>query len=70
MGHAGAAGPAPGVVAEMSAEPGATAEELLAFSDKIIAAVQERFGVTLEREPTTLSPHRATPRPGAVPGGR
>jgi UDP-N-acetylmuramate dehydrogenase len=54
----------------LTTEPGATAEELLAFSEKIIAAVQERFGVTLEREPTTLSAYRPTPRPGAVPGSR
>ncbi|HEX2073941.1 MAG TPA: hypothetical protein VHF92_09160 [Geodermatophilus sp.] len=40
----------------MTTEPGATTEELLAFSEKIIAAVQERFGVTLEREPTTIQP--------------
>jgi UDP-N-acetylmuramate dehydrogenase len=55
----------------LTTEPGATAEELLAFSEKIIAAVQERFGVTLEREPTAVTPsaHRPTPRPGAVPDG-
>ncbi len=40
----------------LTTEPGATAEELLAFSEKIIAAVQERFGVTLEREPTAIRP--------------
>jgi UDP-N-acetylmuramate dehydrogenase len=53
----------------LTTEPGATAEELLAFSEKIIAAVQERFGVTLEREPTAITPsaYRPTPRPGAVP---
>jgi UDP-N-acetylmuramate dehydrogenase len=55
----------------LTTEPGATAEELLAFSEKIIAAVQERFGVTLEREPTAITPsaHRPTPRSGAVPDG-
>jgi UDP-N-acetylmuramate dehydrogenase len=55
----------------LTTEPGATAEELLAFSEKIIAAVQERFGVTLEREPTAITPsaYRPTPRPGAVPDG-
>jgi UDP-N-acetylmuramate dehydrogenase len=37
----------------LTTEPGATAEELLAFADKVVAGVQERFGVTLEREPTT-----------------
>jgi UDP-N-acetylmuramate dehydrogenase len=46
---------------------GATAAELLAFADRIAATVRERFGVTLEREPTTPSPYRATPRPRAVP---
>lgn len=40
----------------LTTEPGATAAELLAFSDRIIATVQERFGVTLEREPTTVHP--------------
>ncbi|SHN82396.1 UDP-N-acetylmuramate dehydrogenase [Geodermatophilus obscurus] len=40
----------------LTTEPGATAEELLAFSEKIITAVQERFGVTLEREPTAIRP--------------
>ena len=40
----------------LTTEPGATAEELLAFSEKIIAAVQERFGVTLKREPTAIRP--------------
>jgi UDP-N-acetylmuramate dehydrogenase len=55
----------------LTTEPGATAEELLAFSEKIIAAVQERFGVTLEREPTAITPsaYRPTPRPGAIPDG-
>jgi UDP-N-acetylmuramate dehydrogenase len=55
----------------LTTEPGATAEELLAFSEKIIAAVQERFGVTLEREPTAITPsaYRPTPRQGAVPDG-
>jgi UDP-N-acetylmuramate dehydrogenase len=56
----------------LTTEPGATAEELLAFSEKIIAAVQERFGVTLEREPTAITPsaYRPTPQPGAVPDVR
>ena len=40
----------------LTTEPGATAEELLAFSEKIVAAVQERFGVILEREPTVPRP--------------
>ena len=39
----------------LTTEPGATATELLAFADRIVAAVREQFGVTLEREPTALS---------------
>ena len=35
-------------------EPGATAAELLAFADRIVATVQQKFGVTLEREPTAV----------------
>jgi UDP-N-acetylmuramate dehydrogenase len=35
---------------------GATAAELLAFADKVVATVRERFGVTLEREPTAVRP--------------
>jgi UDP-N-acetylmuramate dehydrogenase len=38
----------------LTTEPGATASELLAFADRIVATVQERFGVTLEREPTAV----------------
>ncbi|RBY93028.1 UDP-N-acetylmuramate dehydrogenase [Blastococcus sp. TF02A-30] len=40
----------------LTTEPGATAAELLAFSDRIVATVRERFGVTLEREPTAVRP--------------
>ena len=40
----------------LTTQPGATATELLAFADRIVAAVQEQFGVTLEREPTAVSP--------------
>ncbi|MBN1094096.1 UDP-N-acetylmuramate dehydrogenase [Blastococcus sp. TML/M2B] len=40
----------------LTTEDGATAAELLAFADRIIATVQERFGVTLEREPTAVRP--------------
>jgi UDP-N-acetylmuramate dehydrogenase len=40
----------------LTTEDGATAAELLAFADRIVAAVQERFGVTLEREPTAVRP--------------
>jgi UDP-N-acetylmuramate dehydrogenase len=40
----------------LTTEPGATAEELLAYADKVVAGVQERFGVTLEREPTAVRP--------------
>jgi UDP-N-acetylmuramate dehydrogenase len=51
----------------LTTEPGATAAELLAYADRITAVVRERFGVDLAMEPTTPSPYRATPRPGAVP---
>jgi len=40
----------------LTTEPGATATELLAFADRIVATVQEQFGVTLEREPTAVRP--------------
>jgi len=40
----------------LTTEPGATAAELLAFADRIVATVQERFGVRLEREPTAVRP--------------
>jgi UDP-N-acetylmuramate dehydrogenase len=40
----------------LTTEPGATAQELLAFADRVAASVQERFGVTLEREPTAVRP--------------
>ena len=39
----------------LTTEPGATAEELIAFSERVVAAVRERFGVTLEREPTVVA---------------
>jgi UDP-N-acetylmuramate dehydrogenase len=38
----------------LTTEPGATATELLAFADRIVATVQETFAVTLEREPTAV----------------
>jgi UDP-N-acetylmuramate dehydrogenase len=38
----------------LTTEPGATATELLAFADRIVARVQEQFGVTLTREPTAV----------------
>jgi UDP-N-acetylmuramate dehydrogenase len=38
----------------LTTEPGATAEELLAFAEKVVAGVQERFGVTLVPEPTAV----------------
>jgi UDP-N-acetylmuramate dehydrogenase len=38
----------------LTTEPGATATELLAFADRIVAAVRDQFGVTLEREPTAV----------------
>jgi UDP-N-acetylmuramate dehydrogenase len=40
----------------LTTEPGATAGELLAFADRIVATVRETFGVTLEREPTHVRP--------------
>jgi UDP-N-acetylmuramate dehydrogenase len=40
----------------LTTEPGATAGELLAFADRVVATVQEKFGVTLEREPTHVRP--------------
>ncbi|MDK3255668.1 UDP-N-acetylmuramate dehydrogenase [Blastococcus capsensis] len=51
----------------LTTEDGATAAELLAFAEKVVATVQEKFGVTLDPEPTTPSPYRATPPPAAVP---
>ena len=38
----------------LTTEPGATAGELLAFADRIAAAVRDRFGVLLDREPTAV----------------
>jgi UDP-N-acetylmuramate dehydrogenase len=38
----------------LTTEPGATATELLAFADRIVATVQEKFGVALDREPTAV----------------
>ncbi len=40
----------------LTTEDGATAAELLAFADRIVATVAERFGVRLEREPTAVRP--------------
>jgi UDP-N-acetylmuramate dehydrogenase len=40
----------------LTTEPGATAAELLAYADRIAAAVQEQFGVVLTREPTAVRP--------------
>jgi UDP-N-acetylmuramate dehydrogenase len=40
----------------LTTEPGATADELLAYADRIVRTVGERFGVTLEREPTAIRP--------------
>ncbi|WP_456599581.1 UDP-N-acetylmuramate dehydrogenase [Blastococcus sp. SYSU DS0616] len=54
----------------LTTSDGATAAELLAFADRVVGTVRERFGVTLEREPTTPSPYRATPPPVAVPPSR
>ena len=40
----------------LTTEPGATAQELLAFADRITGEVRERFGITLVREPTAVRP--------------
>jgi UDP-N-acetylmuramate dehydrogenase len=40
----------------LTTEPGATAAELLDFAADVVATVQERFGVTLEQEPTAVRP--------------
>jgi UDP-N-acetylmuramate dehydrogenase len=40
----------------LTTEPGATASELLTFADRIVATVEERFGVRLEPEPTAVRP--------------
>ncbi|MGY1721626.1 UDP-N-acetylmuramate dehydrogenase [Blastococcus sp. SYSU DS0533] len=40
----------------LTTEDGATAAELLAFADRVVGAVRERFGVTLDREPTAVRP--------------
>jgi UDP-N-acetylmuramate dehydrogenase len=36
--------------------PGATAADLLGYADRIVVAVQDRFGVRLEMEPTPVRP--------------
>jgi UDP-N-acetylmuramate dehydrogenase len=40
----------------LTTEPGATATELLAFADRVVAGVRDQFGVTLDREPTVVQP--------------
>jgi UDP-N-acetylmuramate dehydrogenase len=40
----------------LTTEDGATAGELLAFAGRIVATVEDAFGVTLEREPTAVAP--------------
>jgi UDP-N-acetylmuramate dehydrogenase len=40
----------------LTTEPGATATELLAFADRIVATVERTFGVTLVPEPTAVRP--------------
>jgi UDP-N-acetylmuramate dehydrogenase len=40
----------------LTTEPGATAAELMAFAAQVVAAVRERFGVTLVPEPTAVRP--------------
>ena len=38
----------------LTTEPGATAAELMAFAEQVVAAVREQFGVTLVPEPTAV----------------
>ena len=40
---------------------GGTTSELLRFADELVAAVQSRFAVRLEREPVILQGYQATP---------
>jgi UDP-N-acetylmuramate dehydrogenase len=40
----------------LTTEDGATAAELLSFADRIVATVEQRFGVRLDREPTAVRP--------------
>ncbi len=40
----------------LTTEPGATADELLAFAGTVVDAVRTRFGVTLVPEPTAVTP--------------
>jgi len=40
----------------LTTEPGATATELMAFAEQVVAAVRARFGVTLVPEPTAVRP--------------
>ncbi|MGY1811674.1 UDP-N-acetylmuramate dehydrogenase [Blastococcus sp. SYSU D00820] len=40
----------------LTTEDGATAGELLAYADRVVATVRDRFGVTLDREPTAVRP--------------
>ena len=54
----------------LTTEPGATAGELLAFAEKVVAGVQERFGVTLVPEPTAVkdssTPQASQAQPGSL----
>jgi len=40
----------------LTTEDGATAAELLAFADRVVAEVERQFGVRLDREPTAVRP--------------
>jgi UDP-N-acetylmuramate dehydrogenase len=40
----------------LTTEDGATAAELLAFADRVVAEVERQFGVRLDREPTAVTP--------------
>jgi UDP-N-acetylmuramate dehydrogenase len=54
--RAGRVGTSPRHSLALTTEPGATAAELMAFAEKVIAAVEERFAVTLEPEPIRPRP--------------
>ena len=45
----------------LTTSDGATAAELLAFAEKVVATVREKFAVTLEREPTAITPSSSGP---------
>ena len=54
----------------LTTEDGATAAELLAFAEKVVATVQEKFGVPLDREPTAVVPSPSGGHRGELPTPR